>query len=234
MPSGPGGARLGRMGDDQPGDDQPGDDDQIAGARPMFPLSTVLFPGAPLPLQVFEPRYQRMMEDCLGTSRSFGVVLISRGSEVGGGEARCDVGTMATIERISTLPDGRSLLLARGTRRFRVERWLPDDPYPRAALAWLPDAPSGPLDPEGYDRAASAVRRARALLSELRDVPALDEPDPALSPEERTWLLCGEVPLNPFDRQRLLECPGLTERLELLGQLAAAAADDLAALLAGG
>ena len=200
----------------------------------MFPLSTVLFPRGILPLHVFEPRYRVMMEDCLSGDRSFGVVLIARGSEVGGGEVRSEVGTLARIVRLSTLSDGRSVLISEGIRRFRVTGWLADDPYPNGLVEWLPDEAGSAGSGERFGPANAAVRRARALLSELREVPAAEEPDPALSIEERTWELCDQVPVTPFDRQRLLECPSLDQRLELLSELAEAAADDLAALLAGG
>lgn len=202
----------------------------------MFPLSTVLFPHGVLPLHIFEPRYRVMMEHCLAGDRCFGVVLISRGSEVGGGETRSEVGTVAVIDRLSTLPDGRSLLLGRGTRRFRVVEWLADDPYPAALVEWLGEDDTWTSEGSEalLDRATTAVRRARALLSELRDVPAAQAPDPAAGPDEQTWLLCDQAPITPFDRQRLLECPEPRARLRLLVELAEAAADDLAALLAGG
>ena len=64
----------------------------MAEPLPMFPLGTVLLPGAPLPLQVFEPRYRGLTHDCLAGVPEFGVVLIERGSEVGGGDVRTNVG----------------------------------------------------------------------------------------------------------------------------------------------
>ncbi|HKA85142.1 MAG TPA: LON peptidase substrate-binding domain-containing protein, partial [Acidimicrobiales bacterium] len=102
---------------------------------PMFPLGTVLVPGMVLPLHVFEPRYRRMVNDSRTHHDStFGVVLIERGSEVGGGDVRTDVGTLARILRAEELPDGRWILGALGIHRIRVDRWLPDDPYPRAEI----------------------------------------------------------------------------------------------------
>ena len=73
----------------------------------MFPLGTVLFPGAVLPLHVFEPRYRALVRDCLAGDREFGVVLIERGSEVGGGDVRVEVGTVARIVQVAEPPDGR-------------------------------------------------------------------------------------------------------------------------------
>ena len=86
----------------------------------MFPLGTVLVPGAMLPLHVFEPRYRALVADCIAGEPEFGVVLIERGSEVGGGDARFDVGTRARIVQIAELPDGRYALSTVGLRRIRV------------------------------------------------------------------------------------------------------------------
>src|SRR6476659_3342898 len=107
----------------------------------MFPLGTVLFPHALLPLHVFEPRYRMMLRDVLAGDQEFGVVLIERGSEVGGGDVRFDVGTRAHIVQASELPDGRFALAVVGVQRVRVERWLPDDPYPRADIVALVEPP---------------------------------------------------------------------------------------------
>ena len=100
----------------------------------MFPLSTVLFPHAALPLHVFEERYKALMGDCMATDGAFGVVLIARGSEVGGGDERVDVGTIARVTHLTELEDGRMLVMARGVERVLVERWLDDGPYPRAEV----------------------------------------------------------------------------------------------------
>src|SRR3954471_6137726 len=100
----------------------------------MFPLGTVLFPHALLPLRVFEPRYRLMTERVLRGDGEFGVVLIERGSEVGGGDTRFDDGTVARIVRAQQLPDGGYALATVGLRRIRVVRWLPDDPYPLAEV----------------------------------------------------------------------------------------------------
>src|SRR5580704_2880158 len=105
---------------------------------PMFPLGLVHFPHVPLPLQAFEPRYRQLTIDCLDGDRVFGVVLIERGSEVGGGDARFDVGTMTTIVDVGFNDLGLVRLDTVGSRRIRVTRWLPDDPYPRAEIEDLP------------------------------------------------------------------------------------------------
>ena len=106
---------------------------------PMFPLGTVLLPGQPLPLQVFEPRYLTMLRDVAAGDGRFGVVLIERGFEVGGGDQRFAIGCVASIEQVRPMGGGRVGLLARGQERIEVVDWLSDDPYPRAEVRRLPD-----------------------------------------------------------------------------------------------
>jgi Lon protease-like protein len=204
-----------------------------AGRLPMFPLSTVLFPWSPMALHVFEPRYQRMVADCLAGDGEFGVVLITRGSEVGGGDRRVDAGTVASVEAAEPLPEGRWHLVARGRRRIRVTQWLEDDPYPRAVVEdW-----GAPLHEGGEAlRAAEAeIRRVRALASELSQAPAVPTGFSfGDTPDEIAWSLCASAPVSAFDRQRLLEAPGPEERLALLVDLVRAVGEDLRRILAGG
>ncbi len=200
----------------------------------MFPLSTVLFPGAGLPLHVFESRYRALIADCLARDGEFGVVLISRGSEVGGGDQRVDVGTVARIDQVAELEDGRMLVITRGVRRVRVETWLADEPYPRAVVEDLP-VPRGGDHDLALATAEVSVRRLRSLLSELGDVPALPHDlEVTGSNEEIAWKLCELAPLNPMDRQQLLACTTLEQQLENLEGLCRALSDDVVAMLAGG
>ncbi|MBV8561278.1 MAG: LON peptidase substrate-binding domain-containing protein, partial [Acidimicrobiia bacterium] len=134
---------------------------------PMFPLQTVLFPGVALPLHVFEPRYRALTRDCLDGDRRFGVVLIERGSEVGGGDVRVSVGTCAHVTEAAELEDGRWLLMVVGAERIAVRRWLPDDPYPRAEVEALADAPAGPDAANRRDTVGRILRQALALKAEL-------------------------------------------------------------------
>ena len=199
----------------------------------MFPLSTVLFPHARLHLQVFEPRYRTMVAGCLAGDGLFGVVLIARGSEVGGGDQRVDVGTLAWIDTAEALPDGRWHLAVVGRGLLRVTQWLDDDPYPRARVE--PWDPTPTIDCDALHGAESEVRRVRALLSELGEAPAFpargtrrDDPD------KLAWGLCEAAPVGVFDRQQLLEAPGPNERLALLIDLVRGTGDDLGRILAGG
>jgi uncharacterized protein len=203
----------------------------------MFPLGTVLFPGEIAPLHIFEPRYRQMMTDCLEGDGSFGVVLISRGSEVGGGDQRVAVGTEARITDASRFEDGRWAVLARGIRRVVASSWLPDDPYPVAIVRALPAAGRA-AEPDVVDNAATTLRQAWALLSELGRASAPSgsavsrvAPD---DPAARVWQLCASAPIGPLDRQRLLEIDDATQRASHLNDLTMQVIDDLHRMLASG
>jgi hypothetical protein len=195
----------------------------MTGTRlPMFPLSAVLFPHSAMPLHVFEPRYRALMRDCLEGDRRFGVVLIERGSEVGGGDKRAALGTRGVITRAAELPDGRWVLEVRGEAVVVIDEWLEDDPYPIALVhepnPVPPQQESGPL----LDDAVQRLRRARALLSEHGGGPAL-EPGAPLDgggdAERAAWQLCGAAPVSAYDAQRLLAADGAADRLTLVVEL---------------
>lgn len=187
----------------------------------MFPLGTVLFPFAVLPLHVFESRYLRMMADCLDNDREFGVVLIERGSEVGGDDDRFGIGTLAHVAATSDLGDDRLAVVAIGVSRIEVREWLPDDPYPEALVVPRTDGDAIPLDAAQLQATAASLRRLLALLSELgRPVGDLgfalhDDPRVAV------YQLCSLAPLTALDAQALLETDSLGRRLEMLSGLIA-------------
>jgi len=187
---------------------------------PMFPLGSVLFPTLVLPLHVFEPRYRRLVGDCLAGDGEFGVVLIERGSEVGGGDARSAVGTVARIVEHVELQDGQLGLITAGTWRLRVNCWLPDDPYPLADVdPWPdPDADGGGLD-ELAAATVGALRRVLALAAEAGlDVPA-STIELADDPAVVSYQVGALAPFGPFDRHRLLAAPCVRDRFALAGAL---------------
>jgi hypothetical protein len=195
----------------------------MTGTRlPMFPLSAVLFPHASMPLHVFEPRYRELMRDCLAGDARFGIVLIERGSEVGGGDERNSLGTRGVITQAAELPDGRWVLNVEGEALIAVEEWLPDDPYP---LALVREAGAEPVPGDAAPLVGAAgqrVRRARALLAEQGGAPPL-APELALDgggdADLASWQLCAVAPVNAYDAQRLLAAEGAPQRLRLLAQL---------------
>ncbi len=182
----------------------------------MFPLGSVLLPGMPLPLRVFEPRYVEMLLSVLGqTEHEFGVVLIERGSEVGGGDVRFGVGTVARIVSVEQSA-GLIVLLATGGARFEVVRWLQDDPFPRAEVRELPALELNESTPAELGAAEAVVRATISRASEFVELawPA----DTELSPElpQRIWQLAGIAPLNSLDQYALLRstnASGLLTRL---------------------
>ena len=111
----------------------------------MFPLGSVLLPTMGLPLRVFEPRYRALVEHCLESdSPEFGVVLIARGGEVGGGDVRNPIGCVARMLDVSRAADGRYGVMAVGVRRLEVIEWLEDAPYPRAMVEELDEIDADP------------------------------------------------------------------------------------------
>jgi Lon protease-like protein len=185
----------------------------------MFPLGSVLFPGMPLPLQVFEERYVRMIEQCVSSGSGFGVVLIERGSEVGGGDVRSDLGTLAVIENARRLPDGTWSVAARGTRRLRIAEWLKDAPYPRAVVAgW--DEQVSMADPALLlERCTGQLSSFFAAFAATGSPMRLDFSSLSADLSEASWQLCSISPVGSLDRQKLLACPDPVSRLELLSVL---------------
>lgn len=193
----------------------------MAKTLPMFPLGTVLFPHALLPLQIFEARYRAMTEVCLTGDGEFGVVLIERGSEVGGGDTRFGVGTVARILEAGRFPDGRYLLATAGTRRLRIRRWLPEEPYPHADVELLDEPePSGDAA-----EARTAVARGLMQVAELRAQLGEGAPLPELrlddDPVRASFEAAAAAALGPLDAQRLLELDDATARLRSLAELLA-------------
>jgi Lon protease-like protein len=197
----------------------------------MFPLGSVLLPGGVLPLHVFEPRYRRLVVDLLAEDvehPEFGVTLIERGHEVGGGETRTDVGVVARPVRIDALTDGRYAMVCIGTRRIRVNAWLPDDPYP---LADVDDWPDDDPDADGLTVAVEAaharVRTAHRLAAELGDEPADLDLDISDDPLLASYHLAALAPIGPADRYRLLCAASPADRLRLLDDVL----DDVEAMM---
>ena len=171
---------------------------------PMFPLGSVLFPKMPLPLRIFEPRYLAMLGSILAEEPSeFGVVLIERGQEVGGGDQRMGIGTIAQIVELDTSAEA-VLVVAMGDRRFEVTEWLADEPFPQAEVTLLPELEwSDELVPL-RDRAESMVRRALARATEWGEGRWPADVELAGDPVAAVWQLAAVAPLGPLDQSALL------------------------------
>ena len=200
----------------------------------MFPLGSVLFPTLVLPLHVFEPRYRTLVQDVLAGDREFGVCLIDRGSEVGGDDHRLDIGTVAEVHEAAEMPDGRWALVTVGTRRIRVDRWLPDDPYPRAEVSEHPD-PVPDVEQLGLlHQVTPLLRQTLAKAAELGEArpPATVQlsDDPVTASHQASAL----APLSTIDQYSLLAAESVGMRLALLHQLLVDASEVLDLRLAQG
>jgi Lon protease-like protein len=192
---------------------------------PMFPLGSVLFPNMPLPLRVFEERYLVMLAHILEDEPAeFGVVLIERGQEVGGGEQRFRYGTIARITQIEAA-DGFVALIAQGDRRIEVTEWMPEDPYPQASVRILDDLVWDETLVPLRDRAEKTVRRILAQASEFGDQPWSANVELSDDPMISSWQLAGIAPIGPLDQVSLLRSATTAELLELVISCSEAAAD---------
>ena len=189
---------------------------------PMFPLEVAMLPGEELPLRIFEPRYSELVQHCLAADDpAFGVVLISAGREVGGGDTRSDVGALARITECADFGDGRYRLRCVMGERIRVLEWQPDDPYPRAAVQPWPDEPGDPVD-------AAALRevedRMVALFERIAAARGADVDDRDIvvgadaSGDIAMWLyaLASRLPMGQADRYSVLAAPSVAARLAAL------------------
>jgi Lon protease-like protein len=197
-------------------------DELVAVPLPMFPLGGVAFPGSVVPLRIFEPRYRQLATDLQRGDGRFGIVLIERGSEVGGGEVRTGVGTRMRVSEAQQFDNGEWAIVAVGEERIRVVTWLPDDPYPLALVETpSPDEPSS----EANAMAESAVRRALELAAQLGyEIPPVDDVLVA-DPATRQWQLAGLTPAGAVDRQRILAADTAERRAEVIATIALDAAE---------
>lgn len=199
---------------------------------PVFPLSTAYLPGDAVSLRVFEDRYLAMIADLGGAGASFVSVLISRGAEVGGGDARFSHGVSIRIDRISSGPES-VVMLGRAENAVSVRQWLPDDPYPRAEVDTQAE---GELEPQDrFDVAATlslVAQRVRTIVASIPDLG--DTPhgvrgigavaagrwwDERVADDElwrAFWIVACAVPCGALDRFHLLEPGPLTERVARL------------------
>src|SRR5215469_15168031 len=133
---------------------------------PLFPLHTVLFPGGPLSLRIFEPRYLDMVRRCLKERSGFGVVLILEGAEAGAAARVADTGTTAQVVDFDTLPDGLLGITCVGERRFRVlRRWQQGDGLNLADVQYLPDDAPRAM-PQELEHLAELLREVLSRLGE--------------------------------------------------------------------
>lgn len=193
---------------------------------PLFPLQTVLLPGAALPLHLFEPRYRQLAVDLrsgLVPERRFGVVAIRAAAtrEVELVEHVHEIGCTALLEESERLPDGRFDILTLGERRFRVlEIDAARAPYLVATVEWVEDDRPPAAAAEAAARLAGAARSAyRRYCESASDRATMSAPAPDAHPADLAYLLAADCLLPLSDRQRLLEETHPLRRLSMVCRL---------------
>jgi uncharacterized protein len=183
---------------------------------PVFPLGTVLFPGMPMPLHIFEPRYRQIMMDHGDDEMPFGVSLIKSARESGRDWVSHPVGTAASILERRQRADGRWDLVIEGQRRYRVVEMNHSRAYDVATIEWLDDILGDPTEAEALLRIVSAQFQryvngvTRLTRRRFTGVDMIDDPVRA------SYDLTARLPLHTWERQRLLETETVVDRLSEL------------------
>jgi Lon protease-like protein len=186
----------------------------MAEKLPLFPLSEVLFPGMLLPLHIFEPRYRLMISRCVQEKMPFGVVLISKGQEVGPGAEFFNVGTTARIKSVQRADDGRLYIASVGEQRFRILQTFTDQPYLQGEVEVLPEQPGeGDRLDELTDQALSLLSKYLQMLTGSNELgQSLRDKD--FSPQRLSYTIATLLQIDRSAKQAILEVPTTTARLE--------------------
>ena len=174
----------------------------MAALIPLFPLDVVLFPGTPLPLHIFEPRYKEMIGECLAQNRAFGVV---RAAEQGLVDVGC---TAEVVTVVKEYEDGRLDIVTEGRKRFQLVRVDQERSFLRADVLMIEDDPAMPSQ-EDTDRATQLHSELLAMAGARQDISAAD-------PAMLSFYLAGSLPLDLDFKQKLLSLRSEPERLTLL------------------
>jgi uncharacterized protein len=195
----------------------------IVAVLAMFPLNSVLFPYMPLRLRVFEERYLIMLAELLRNEEAlFGVVLIERGREVGGGEQCFSVGTIAEITQLGA-QEGFVGLVAQGSRRFEVTEWLENAPHPRADVREMAELEWDNGLWQLREETEQLVRRTLAVASEFAENVWPSDIELSADPAA-AWQLAAISPLNALDQLALLSSTSFAELLAQVSELTCEAA----------
>jgi Lon protease-like protein len=176
--------------------------DSLDSLIPLFPLDVVLFPGTPLPLHIFEPRYKEMIAECLSEQRTFGVVRVV---EQGLAEIGC---TAEIITVVKEYPDGRLDLVIEGRKRFELVRVNQERSFLQAEVLLIDDEPGTPPQAD--------TSRAIQLHSELLAIAGAKQDLSAADPSLLSFYLAGSLPLDLDFKQKLLGLRSEPERVSLL------------------
>lgn len=183
---------------------------------PLFPLSTVLFPGGTIPLQIFEDRYHSMVQDCLDTDSKFGVVLIKEGQEVGGNAVPHQVGTLAKITKIRKLPQNRLYLTAVGETRFNIIELFQDKAYLEGLVEIHNPPPEEDIEEQSLKKAQTAASRHLEAIVSMNGgwVKKAQTPLPT-DPDQLSFFLAQLIQGSNKVRQTILEEASIEKRIEI-------------------
>ena len=203
--------------------------DKVSGVTtlPLFPLPMVLFPGVPLPLHIFEPRYRQMLDDIRVTNNLFGLSYLEDTTENENPPAG-HIGCVAEVTETQTLADGRSNILTVGVIRYRIEGYVErDDQYLVARVSFFEDdhEDSELLRASAQEVAATFTRIARAVRminDERANLPDISETEP----QRLSFLVAAAVELDMNAKQVLLEQRSTAERLDRLREILSLAVDN--------
>jgi uncharacterized protein len=178
----------------------------------MFPLGSVVFPYSGVPLRVFEPRYQVLLDAVLSEKCSFGSVLIERGFEVGGGDLRMEFGTRLRVLAHQEIENGQRVIVTAGVERIRIVEWMEDDPHPWALVESAPDPTEDIQDIRGD--VLSRLEVLLTLASEMGADTADLDLDVGDDPVAASYQLAAFIPVTPLDSYALLAASGPRARME--------------------
>ena len=178
---------------------------------PLFPLQTVLYPGLPIPLHVFEDRYRQMFKRVLDGDRRFGVVAIVKGREVDAGATYHPVGCVAEVAEVDRHADGRLDVVARGRNRFAIDGVAQAAPYIVAEVRTLPETAGEGAEHRMVKTGRLFTRYVSTLLRMAgQPVEPIDVPE---DPVAASYLIAAGLQVDLADKQRLLTIPSAAERL---------------------
>jgi ATP-dependent Lon protease len=201
--------------------------DKVRGVRelPLFPLPVVLFPGVPLPLHIFEPRYQRLLADVRAGDQLFGLSYFDATEAAADVPPVGHVGCVAEVTEVQPLPDDRANILTVGLIRYRVESYVDHgDPYLVGRVRFFEDEDedSSFLAERADEVSKLFLRIARAVRiinDERASLPEL----PPTEPERLSFLVAAAMELETEVKLELLELRSTSERLKRLRDLLARA-----------
>ncbi len=194
--------------------------EMVSGVReiPLFPLAIVLFPGVPLPLHIFEPRYRKMLADVQAGNGLFGVSYFDASVSERSSPPIGSVGCIAKVTESHTFPDGRSNILTLGIIRYYVDEYVEtEEPYLVARVSYFTDdeEDSASLRDSSHEVGETFARIARAVRTindERTNLPNISDTDP----EQLSFLVTAAVEVEAEVKQELLELRSTSERLRRL------------------